>query len=133
MIRMSMMIPCAGAIARLRPDGIAEVRVADDHICSLEEVQEVARVISVLGNRLPLPLLRIAGKFSDVEDGVREFMATDAWQNRIMAEAIVIHSLPQRILWNFYLKMNRPKKPTFIFTNENEAVAWLRQFTVSLN
>jgi hypothetical protein len=133
MIRMSLMIPCRAAVARLRSDGIVEVRVADNHVCSVEEAKEVSDVIRNLGEGKPAPVLRIAGKHSSIGEGVREFIASEESQKRILADAIVIRSLSQRLIGNFYLRMNRPRKPTRLFTNEKEAEAWLRQFIPSLN
>lgn len=44
------------------------------------------------------------------------------------ADAFVIHSLPQKILANFYTKMNNPERPTKFFKNKEEALNWLNQF-----
>ena len=128
-----MMIPCKGAVVRLRKDGIVEIRVADNHTCTVEEAQDISRVIRVLGKGKPVPVLRIAGEHSSVADGVREYAASALSQKNMVADAIVIRSLPQRILGNFYLKMNRPEKPTRLFNSETEAEAWLSKFLVFLN
>ena len=130
---MSMIIPCRGAIARLRKDGIVEVRVSDNHTCTVDEAREVAGVIAALGNHKPVPVLRIAGKHSHIETGVREFLASQESQKNLVADAIVIQSLSQRILGNFYLQINRPRKPTRIFTSVTDAERWLRDFVPCLN
>jgi hypothetical protein len=47
------------------------------------------------------------------------------------AEAVIINSLPQRIVVNFYLKISNKinnKFPVKLFTNEKEAVRWLMQY-----
>ena len=41
-------------------------------------------------------------------------------------EALVLQSLAHRILAQFHITFNRPKHPTRIFNNENEALDWLR-------
>ena len=130
---MSMMIPYAGSIARLRKDGVVEVRIADEHVCTVEQAKEAARIFATLGEGQPVPVLRIFGRHTSMEEGVREFMASEAFQKYILADAIVIHSLAQRILINFYLKTNRPRKPTRVFTNQAEAEDWLRTFIPCLN
>lgn len=43
------------------------------------------------------------------------------------AEAILIDSLPQRMMVNFYKKMETIKFPVKIFIEENEAINWLTQ------
>lgn len=128
-----MIIPCAGAVARLRKDGIVEIRYADDHVASLPETRELAEIIALLGDQKPVAVLRIAGEYSDIFTGVREFLASETAQKNMLADAIVIRSLPQRILGNFYLKVNRPRKPTRLFTSVSEAERWLRDFIPCLN
>ena len=128
-----MMIPCKGASVRLRKDGIVEIRISDDHICTVEEAQDISRVIHFLGKGKPVPVLRIAGEHSSIADGVREYAASKASQKNIIADAIVIHSLSQRLLGNFYLKTNRPEKPTQLFGTVKEAEEWLSTFLIFLN
>ena len=128
-----MLIPCKSAVTRLRTDGIVEVRGANSHTSTVEEAREVAEIISMLGNKKPVPVLRIAGKYSDIGSGVREFMASEESQKNLVADAIVIHSLAQRIIGNFYLQVNRPRKPTRLFTSIGEAERWLRDFVPGLN
>ncbi len=40
----------------------------------------------------------------------------------------MISDLPQKIVGNFFLKFDKPARPTKIFTKEEEAVEWLKQF-----
>lgn len=44
------------------------------------------------------------------------------------ADAFVIHSVAQRILGNFYVRVFRPERPTRFFTDQAEALKWLKQF-----
>jgi hypothetical protein len=133
MIQMSLLIACKGGVARLRKDGIVEIRHDDNHACTTEDAKDISRVIGVLGQGKPVPVLRIVGKRTTANADVREFAASKAAQKNIVAEAIVIHSLSQRIVGNFYLKMNRPEKPTQLFSSVKEAEAWLSMFVIFLN
>lgn len=128
-----MKILCKGAIASLRDDGIVEIDIHDNHICTVEDARNIGRVIKSLGKGNPMPVLRIAGRHASVETGVREFVASPVSQKLILADAIVIHSLSQRLIGNFYMKMNKPVKPTRLFTDVREAEVWLRTFIPCLN
>lgn len=44
------------------------------------------------------------------------------------ADGFVINSMSQKILANFYLRINIPERPTKFFTNQQEAETWLNQF-----
>lgn len=48
-------------------------------------------------------------------------------QNNKYAEAIVLNSVGIRLLANFYIKTFRPKVPTKVFTNFEQAKSWLRE------
>ena len=43
-----------------------------------------------------------------------------------LADSFVIHSLAQKILANFYLKISKPVLPTKVFNKPDEAEAWLQ-------
>ena len=44
------------------------------------------------------------------------------------ADAFIINSLAQKILANFYVKINKPERPTKFFDKEDEALEWLKQY-----
>jgi hypothetical protein len=54
----------------------------------------------------------------------KESMTKDKYKN-IIAQAIVIHSLAQRILGNFMIKFIKYSAPCQLFTNKEEAMNWL--------
>lgn len=49
------------------------------------------------------------------------------------AQAIIIDSLPNRLLANFYIKFHKPENPIKIFEKEGEALKWLKQFLPEKN
>ncbi len=44
------------------------------------------------------------------------------------AEAFIVNTLANRLLVNVFLKMAKPSVSTRVFTNETEAVVWLKEF-----
>ncbi|MCH2224356.1 MAG: hypothetical protein MK066_06255 [Crocinitomicaceae bacterium] len=62
--------------------------------------------------------------FSDVEPEVREWAANPNGNNYTYTDAIVIDSLSQKILADFYLRINQPVRPTRIFYSLEKAIAW---------
>lgn len=51
---------------------------------------------------------------------------SDLVKNKL-AEAVVLNSIGIRLLANFYIKTFKPKVPTKIFTNLEDAKKWLRE------
>jgi hypothetical protein len=62
---------------------------------------------------------------------VRDFYATEEMQERISAMAVLLDSLPLRLIGNFFIYVSRPPYPTRLFTKEESAIDWLRTFIVS--
>ena len=44
------------------------------------------------------------------------------------ADAFVLNSIAQKILANFYVKINKPERPTKFFNDADEALIWLKKY-----
>ncbi len=42
------------------------------------------------------------------------------------ATAVVVDTLAYKLIANFYLKFNKPKRPYKVFSKEEEAIKWLK-------
>lgn len=62
--------------------------------------------------------------FADVDPEIREWASDDSGNLYTISDAIVIESFAQKILTDFYVRVNRPVKPTKIFYSLEKAVAW---------
>ena len=47
-------------------------------------------------------------------------------QSMLGASAVVVDSLPYKLIANFYLKFNKPKRPYKVFGKEEDAIKWLK-------
>jgi hypothetical protein len=112
----------------LRSDGIIQVDIKPEVEITVEEIKAGVAVIEEIGGGLKYPILFLAGEYSLPSDQARSFLAKSTSKTFALAEAYVIHSFSQKIVGNFYLKVNKPKRPTKIFTNEDEAIEWLKSF-----
>ena len=114
----------------LRADGILEMHCSDDAIFDTSHIQELVSKIGVMTNGKKCKQITIAGAYTSVTKEGREYMATDEAVLFTTVEAYVIQSLAQRILGNFYLKFNKPKVPTKMFTDREKAEKWLKNYAV---
>ena len=62
--------------------------------------------------------------FSDIKPEMRACAADETGNSNTYSDAILIRSLPQKIIADFYLKINKPKKPTKIFYSLEKALEW---------
>ena len=47
-------------------------------------------------------------------------------QSMLGATAVVVDTLAYKLIANFYLKFNKPKRPYKVFSKEDEAIKWLK-------
>lgn len=48
----------------------------------------------------------------------------------IGSSAVIVTSLPYKLIANFYLRFNKPKRPFKVFSDEEQAVKWLKTMTL---
>lgn len=112
----------------LREDGLIQIDINAEAEVTLEEVIEgTDYIMSVVEDR-KFPVLFIAKEFSVPSSESRDYLAKKESLPYSLADAYVICSFPQKLIGNFYLKFNKPGRPTKIFTDKDEAIKWLKTF-----
>lgn len=64
------------------------------------------------------------GRHASLDRSAREYLQNNKFD--ALASAIVMKSLPQRIIFNFYLKFRNQSFPTKGFSNLTDAIEWLK-------
>lgn len=106
------------------PHGLLIVTLKDDMQLSLEDIVEQRTHAFALTGSAKHAVLAIAGQRTSATEEARKYSAANIPEGRV-AEAIIVRSLPVRILANFYLKFHKPGLPTKLFEVDAEAIAWL--------
>jgi hypothetical protein len=109
----------------LRDDGIIQFFYGDHVEYTMKETVELEEAVSKITGGVIHKSLRIAGKFTNVNTEVMQYLSRGRGTLFTLADSFVIHSLAQKILANFYLRINKPVLPTRVFNKVNEADAWL--------
>jgi hypothetical protein len=66
------------------------------------------------------------GSFSDLEPEIREWSADPKGNKYTLADAIVVTNLAQKMMADFYVRFNKPPKPTKVFSSFEKAVQWIK-------
>ncbi len=74
------------------------------------------------------PILAKGSSFSNLDAEARDFFSSDQVMKHCSGLAIIAESLGQKIAANFFIKFSKPTKPTKFFSDETEALEWLKQF-----
>jgi Asp/Glu/hydantoin racemase len=104
--------------------GILVVTIKDDVELSLQDIIEHREIAARLTQGKPHCVLAIAGQRTQATSEARQYAASNVPIGRV-AEAVIIGSLPVRLLGNFYLQFHKPGVPTKMFDDRNEAMKWL--------
>jgi hypothetical protein len=106
---------------------IVKMRVFDNEELEAEDISEIHQAkLSLVGNSTHSVLL-ISGEHTTITREARELAAKPEYALNRRAKAIVISSIAQRIIGNYFLKVNKPRGLVKLFTSEEAAVKWLRK------
>lgn len=57
----------------------------------------------------------------------REWGSSEEGQKNMLAQAIIVDSLANKLIGNFIIQFHKPIAKTRLFADEREAIAWLRE------
>lgn len=112
----------------IREDGIVQIEIIPDSEISVDEIIEGTDFVLERLDSIKAPVLFIANEFSLPSKESREYLAKKESLPYSLADAYVINSFPQKIAANFYLKVNKPARPTKMFNNREDALIWLKTY-----
>jgi hypothetical protein len=112
----------------IREDGIVQIEIIPDSEISVDEIIEGTNFVLERLDSIKAPVLFIANEFSLPSKESREYLAKKESLPYSLADAYVINSFPQKIAANFYLKVNKPARPTKMFNNREDALIWLKTY-----
>lgn len=85
----------------------------------------VERISEFCIDKQPVLLLAIYAEDNVFSKEARQYVASAVVNKIVKAEALVINSLALRIMGNFYLKVNKPARPSKLFNDRTIALEWL--------
>ncbi len=110
----------------LRDDNIIQFFYGDNINYTMKETEELIDVTVKMTKGITHKMLRIPGKFSTIDIEVMKYISRGKGTLYSLADSFVLFSMPQRLLANFYLKINLPMVPTMFFDEVSKADKWLQ-------
>lgn len=74
------------------------------------------------------PMLSNIKSIENITKEARDFLASEKGCEGIIAAAILINSVLGSMIGNFWIRINKPLRPTKLFTDEDEAKKWLANY-----
>jgi hypothetical protein len=115
----------------MRKDNIIQLQFEEDgYYGELKDAQNMISVFRKLNDGVKHALLVIYQENNMFSKEARDYISTKEISDEVLvADAMVINGLALKILANAYLKINKPGRPTCLFTNPEDALKWLKKIT----
>jgi hypothetical protein len=113
---------------RFSPDdrGFYYMKLNEGEEVSLDDISKIYTFISEKCKGERKPVLIELGYGSSLAEGVYEYMADN--DNRFStADAILISTFAHKIATTFYLRHFKPQRPTRVFSDVFDALAWIEK------
>ncbi len=107
---------------------IAEIRIKEDVDYELNDALHTTSAVEQLDRGEKLFYLTIYGDQTIPSPEARIYCISASGSRFKAAEAIVIRSLSQKMVFNFMNNVDRPLVETKLFSNSKDAQAWLSSF-----
>lgn len=116
------------ALISLRNDAIVEVTFKDDVILDIPLQNKLLKAYWEICDNKQMCFIFKAMDNVDITKEARDNATKLEDASPLKASAAVTNSLAYKLIGQFYLKVNKPKRPFNIFKNELDAIEWLKQF-----
>ncbi len=113
-----------------QPDNILHLHMKEGQVVELEEVKRIFETINNEANGLKYRLLVTAGEKASLSQDARNYASSAESTDALVADAVVVQSYSHEMTANFFIRFNKPNRPTQLFKNREEAVEWLMSFPV---
>lgn len=112
----------------LRKDGIMQLQFEDGFNGDVEHARNMIATFRKIVPEGRVRALVIYQEDNTFTKEAREFIASDEVSKVVKADALIIRGIALTIIGNGYLKINKPKRPTRLFTSADAGLKWLEQF-----
>ncbi|HXB40311.1 MAG TPA: STAS/SEC14 domain-containing protein [Bacteroidia bacterium] len=109
-------------------DGIARTVVKKNAEVKLKEAVENTEAVFSLFKDKKFPLLIDSRYIKYITKEARDHFSINNRETVIICFGILIDSPLSRVIGNFFMGLNKPSVPAKLFTNEEEALKWLKKF-----
>ena len=110
---------------------MAHIHLKEGKVLDIDELKNIFNIIDgESGEDKKFRLLVTADDNASLSPEAREYASSAESSNVIVADAVVVQNYSHEMTANFFIRFNKPNRPTQLFKNREEAYAWLKNFEV---
>lgn len=114
---------------KLLNETTVEINIKKDQEYELRDAIDMTKSIGILGEGAQLYYLTIYGDRTVPTKEARDYSISKIGSRFKIAEAIVVKSLSQKMVFNFMINAERPSVRTKLFTDVQAAKDWLKSIS----
>ena len=115
-------------IAQLLDNSIIRLEMFDNATIGFDECRSLNNAIGELSGYKESLVLMVPNNGTHFTAESRTFSASEEGLRYTIADAMIAKNLAQQLIVSFYLKINKPAKPSRSFSSEEDAINWLLTF-----
>jgi hypothetical protein len=116
------------AVVAMRDDGIVHVYFKTNAVLDVKLQMALVDVyIQLIGDGFA-PFIFEAGEFVTVTKEARDNAIIMEENTPVFGSAVVVKNLAQKLIADFYYKVNRPKRPYKVVSTFEKGIQWLHEF-----
>lgn len=115
-------------VVQLLDNTIIRLEMFDNVTIGVDECRTLNNAIGELSGSKESLVLMVPGNSTHFTSESRTFSASEEGLKYTIADAMVVNNLAQKLIVSFYLKVNKPPKPSKAFSTEEDAINWLLSF-----
>ncbi len=116
---------------RLKTNNIVYVFIKDNCTIDVDLQTKLLESYDQITEGKLMPFIFFAGDNVTLTKEARDNAILIEHQSMVAATAVVITNLAYKIMANFYMQFNKPKRPYKIFSNELDAIDWLNTIIIN--
>lgn len=109
-------------------DGVIYCEYKPEVDIKIEQAKLIVADRVALCNGETYPLLVNVSELKSINKEAREYISGEKGIELLSAGAFLVDNQVAKFIGNFFIKINKPKLPARLFTNEEKALQWLEQF-----
>ena len=114
---------------RIYSNGIMHIHIKVRNTFELSNSMEIVEARTKLAEGKKYPVLySTEHSFVTPSKEVNSYVASEERSKLVLADAFIMKSLPQRLAARTYMLFKGPVRPTQFFSNEVDAIEWLKTF-----
>ena len=122
------MIETSFSTIALGIDGICRVVLKPNIVVGLPEMKENLAILTELLDGKSAPMLIDMRKIKTSTREAREFAAGPEYTRVMSALAMLSAAVVGTVLGNLFINFSKPRFPTRLFSNEEQAIDWLKKY-----